>query len=69
MKRQAQWNAAMLMLKNEYTTEMSTLSDLVVGGLGGLNPQLFSQPPSFFYEICLGGRLQPPQLFHTSHKI
>jgi len=30
-------------------------SDLVVGGLGGLNPpQQFSQPPSSFYEICLG---------------
>jgi len=43
-------------------------SDLVVGG-GGWTPQLFSQPPSSFYEICLGGRLQPSQLFDTSHKI
>ena len=43
--------------------------DLVIGEVGGLNPQLFSQPPQLFLQNLSGGRLQPSQLFDTSHKI
>ena len=47
----------------------ATPRDLVVGGVGEVQPpQLFSQPPSSSYEICLGGLGSTPQLLDMQVK-